>query len=190
MLELLRRDGARYEQVGGWLTHPGFWVGAIYRFGVWSHARPSFLLRFPLVTLYRVIKLPWRILLNVYIPPTVRIGPGLYLIHPNNILIAPGTVIGDDVLIFHEVTVGSGPTAGVPTIGNKVDLYVGARVLGGVAIGDSSMIGANCVVTKDVPPGSVVIAAPARVVPRSLARVARGADDREAARQKVAPDGG
>ena len=190
MLELLRRDSERYGHLGGWLTHPGFWVGAIYRFGVWSHARRSILLRFPLVTVYRIVKMPWRILLNVYIPPSVRIGPGLCLIHPNNILIAPDTVIGEDCLIFHEVTLGTGPTPGVPTVGDKVDIYVGARVLGGLVIGDSSMIGANCVVTKSVPPGSVVVAAPARVVPRSLARVARGADEREAARQQVTPDGG
>jgi serine O-acetyltransferase len=180
MLEHLRRDRARYSRLGGWARSPGFWVGAIYRFGVWAHGLPSALLRFPFVTLYRIVKLPWRILLNVYIPPSVQIGPGLCLIHPNNILIAPNVVIGENCLIFHEVTLGTGPTPGVPTIGNNVDVYVGARVLGGVTIGDASMIGANCVVTKNVPPDSVVVAPPTRIVPRSLARVARDADEQAA----------
>jgi serine O-acetyltransferase len=184
MFETLRRDSARYSHLGGWASCPGFWVGAIYRFGVWAHSLPSVFLRIPVITLYRIVKLPWRILLNVYIPPSVKIGPGLCLIHPNNILIAANVVIGEDCLIFHEVTLGTGPTPGVPTIGNRVDVYVGARVLGGVVIGDASMVGANCVVTRNVPPGSVVVAAPVRVVPRSLAPVARAADERARENQK------
>jgi len=176
MFENLRRDSTRYSHLGGWARSPGFWVGAIYRFGVWAHGLPSALLRLPFVTLYRIVKLPWRILLNVYIPPSAQIGPGLCLIHPNNILVAPGVVIGENCLLFHEVTLGTGPTDGVPTLGNDVDVYVGARILGGLKIGDSSMIGANCVVTKSVPPSSVVVAPPSRVLPRSLALVARDAD--------------
>jgi serine O-acetyltransferase len=189
MLEMLRRDRARYSHLGGWARSPGFWVGAIYRFGVWAHGLPNALLRFPLVTLYRVVKLPWRILLNVYIPPSVRIGPGLCLIHPNNILIAPDVVIGANCLIFHEVTIGTGPTPGVPTLGDDVDVYVGARVLGGVTIGDNSMVGANCVVTRSVPAGSVVVAPPARIVPRALARVAQGADERARQAAEAGPPG-
>jgi serine O-acetyltransferase len=176
MFENLRRDMPRYSHLGGWARSPGFWVGAIYRFGVWAHGLPSVLLRLPFVTVYRIVKLPWRILLNVYIPPSARIGPGLCLIHPNNILVAPGVVIGENCLLFHEVTLGTGPTDGVPTLGNDVDVYVGARILGGLKIGDSSMIGANCVVTKSVPSSSVVVAPPVRVLPRSLALVARDAD--------------
>jgi serine O-acetyltransferase len=138
------------------------------------------LLRIPVVTLYRIVKLPWRILLNVYIPPSVQIGPGLCLIHPNNILIAPNVVIGENCLIFHEVTLGTGSTPGVPRVGAGVDIYVGARILGGVTIGDGSMIGANCVVTKTIPPGSVVVVPPIRIVPRSLAWVARDSEEQAA----------
>jgi serine acetyltransferase len=185
MLEDLRKDSARYSHLGGWARSPGFWVGAIYRLGVWAHGLPTALLRFPFVTLYRIVKLPWRILLNVYIPPSVRIGPGLCLIHPNNILIAPNVVIGENCLIFHEVTLGTGSTPGVPRIGSGVDIYVGARILGGVTIGDSSMIGANCVVMKSIPPGSVVVAPPVRIVPRSLAWVARDSEE-QAARKAAA----
>lgn len=87
-----------------------------------------------------------------------------------------GSEIGEDCLIFHDVTLGTGQIPGAPKIGNNVDIYPGARVLGGVVIGDRSMIGANCVVTRDVPPESIILAAPGRVMPRSLSPVARGAD--------------
>jgi serine O-acetyltransferase len=178
MFANLRQDAVRYENVGGWATHPGFWLGAIYRFGVWAHALRNPLLRIALVTLYRLVKLPWRFMFNVYIPPTVSIGPGLCLIHPSNILIGPKCVIGRNCLIFHEVTLGTGQRPGLPVIGDDVDLYVGARILGGVTIGDGSMVGANCVVTRSIPPGSVVASSPVRVIPRSLAKIARVADAR------------
>jgi len=57
-----------------------------------------------------------------------------------------------------------------------VDIYPGACVLGGVSIGNRAMIGANCVVTKDVPAESVVVAQPNRIIPRTLSRVARSGE--------------
>lgn len=176
MFENLRRDSARYAVLGGWKTHLGFWVGATYRFGAWAHAIPSPLFRIPTVLLYRLAKLPWRVFLNVAIPPDASIGPGLCLIHPHNIVMGAGVQMGENCLIFHEVTLASGPTPGLPKIGSNVDLYVGARVLGGIEIGDEAMIGANCVVTRNIPARSVVVAAPSRVLPRELAPAARFAD--------------
>lgn len=179
MFENVRRDSAKYAD--GWYTHPGFWIVAIYRFGVWAHSLPFFF-RIPMWVLYRILKLPTRIF-NVSLwagRSGARIGAGVCLIHPFSIIIGPGVEIGEDCLIFHEVTLGTGPTPGVPKIGNNVDIYVGARVLGGVVIGDGSMVGANCVVTRDVPPRSVVLAAPSRVIPRSLSPVARAADESKA----------
>ena len=156
----------------------GFWVGATYRLGTWAHSLPL-PIRILALLAYRLAAAPWSLFLNVYLPvgpAGARIGPGLCLIHPRNILIAGGSVIGDNFLVFHEVTLGTGARQGLPSIGNDVDIYVGARVLGGIRVGDGSMIGANCVVTRDVPPRSVVLQAPARVLPRSLAVVARSAD--------------
>jgi serine acetyltransferase len=167
MWDELRRDSARYAGLGGWYRHLGFWVGATYRFGAWAHSLP-FVVRLPLVTLYRIVKLPWRVFLNVTISAGVRIGPGLCLIHPHNILIPDGVEIGEDCLVFHDVTLGTGSAPGVPRIGNGVDLYVGARVLGGVTVGDRCQVGANCVVTRNVPPGHVVLAPPAQILPRAL----------------------
>src|SRR6266850_871609 len=181
MLDNLRRDSARYAGLGGWQTHPGFWIGAVYRFGVWAHSRPRRWLRWPLWVLYRLLRLPLGIFFHVDLwagAHGARIGPGLCLIHPTNVMIGGGVEIGEDCLIFHDVTIGTGALPGKPKIGNKVDLYVGARVLGGIAIGDGCMIGANCVVTRDVPEGSVVVAAPSRVIPHALSIVARPEEKR------------
>jgi serine O-acetyltransferase len=167
MFEILRRDQARYVELGGWWKNLGFWVGATYRLGSWAHGLRNPLLRIPILIVYRLLRIPWRLVLNVEIPAGARIGPGLCLIHPSNILVGAPVVIGEDCLIFHEVTLGTGPVPGCPVIGNRVDVYVGARVLGGITVGDGTMVGANCVVTRNVPPESVVVQA-TRIVPKAM----------------------
>lgn len=175
MFDNIRRDHARHE--GGW-TDPGLWIIAVYRLGMWAGAQTHPLKRWPAWLLYRIARLPlmpfkvhlWAGLRGA------RIGQGLVLIHPSNVMIGSGVEIGQDCLIFHDVTLGTGPVPGVPKIGNGVDIYVGARVLGGITIGDGAMIGANCVVTRDVPAGSVVVSAPCRVLPRALSSYATEAD--------------
>ncbi len=166
ILEALRRDRERYAVLGGWYRNLGFWVGATYRFGEWARALPR-PLGLPLRLLHRAAASSLDRLLHVRLDAD-RIGPGLCLIHPHCIMVAGGTVIGRDCLVFHEVTLGTNVArARGPVIGDGVDLYVGARVLGPVSIGDRAMVGANCVVTQDVPPGSVVAPAPARTAPRT-----------------------
>jgi serine O-acetyltransferase len=170
MLENLRRDRLRYAELGGWYRNTGFWAGATYRFGAWSHSLPT-LPRLPLLVVYWLLKSFWSITLNVHLPASARIGPGLCLIHPRNIYVPGGVDIGEDCLIFHEVTIGTGPLPpGLPTIGDHVDIYTGARVLGGIVIGDGAKVGANCVVNASVPPGAVVVPAANRVIPASLVR--------------------
>jgi serine acetyltransferase len=179
MFENLRRDSARYAQLGGWFRNSGFWIGAIYRFGNWASSLPI-LFRVPLWVLYRLLRIVPSFLFNVDLwagPRGAKIGPGLCLIHPRNIIIGGGVEIGQNCIIFHEVTLGTGHVPGTPKIGDDVDIYVGARVLGGVTIGDKAMIGANSVVTKNVPPSSVAMAGPTRIIPRSLSPVAVGADE-------------
>jgi serine O-acetyltransferase len=178
MFENLRRDMMKYEDVGGWYANPGFWIVAIFRFGNWADALPNIALRFPMWMLYRLVKLPFGGY-NVHLwagRRGPRIGAGLQLNHPTNIMIGSGVEIGEDCLIFHDVTLGTGHLPGKPKIGNNVDIYPGACVLGGITIGDHSMVGANCVVTRDVPPESIILTAPSRVIPRTLSPVARKKD--------------
>jgi len=162
----LQRDAARYGELGFvWYAELGFWIGATYRYGAWCWSLP-FVLRLPLGIVYRVINRFWRFFQHVNIAVTAEIGPGLCLIHPTSIMI-PATTIGENFLIFHEVTIGTNLTrGGMPKIGNNVDIYVGARVLGGISIGDNAKIGANCVVTSNVAAHSIVFSAPTRTLNR------------------------
>lgn len=175
MFENLRCDIKNSQ--AQWFRRGGFWIIAIYRFGAWADSLPSIFLRLPMWTLYLCLKfLSGFFSHNVYLwagKRGVRIGPGLCLYHPSNIMIGRGVAIGADCEIYHEVTLGTGQVPGSPNIGNHVAIYPGARVLGGITIGNNVMIGANCVVTKDVPPDSIVLAAPSKAIPRSLSTQAR-----------------
>ena len=192
MFENLRRDAARYEDLGGWHCNAGFWIVAIYRMGAWAHTLPVFL-RIPIWVLYRLARIiPYR-LLNVTLwagPRGTRIGAGFCLIHPTDVAIGQGVEIGEDCLVFHDVTIATGPVPGCPKIGRNVDIYVGARVLGGITVGDRSMVGANCVVTKNVPDDSVVLPAPSRVISRKLSPVARASDRQAHPRVDPVPGAG
>ncbi len=178
MFENLRSDIRKYTDQERWYTNPGFWIVAIFRFGNWADGLPNRFLRLSMWVLYRLLKLPFG-RYNVHLwagRGGARIGGGLRLIHPTNVIVGSGVEIGENCLIFHDVTLGTGQIPGTPRIGNSVDIYPGARVLGGITIGDKSMVGANCVVTRDVPSESIILAPPSRVIPRTLSPVARGAD--------------
>jgi serine O-acetyltransferase len=170
MFDNLRRDKAAY--MGLWYRRAGFWIVAIYRFGNWADSLPSVFLRVPMWALYLALKAT----LSLFVSNIVlwsgrrgsRIGPGLCLFHAHSIMIPRGAEIGEDCQIYHEVTLGTGQIPGTPRIGNRVTIYPGARILGGVAIGDDAVVGANCVVTRDVPKEMVVLAAPSRPIPRTL----------------------
>ena len=165
----LQRDAARYAGLQGWQRNLGFWIGATYRFGVWARSFRNRALRTPLVAQHMVIDGVWRTLFNVQISTDAKIGPGLCLIHARNIMVGP-TEIGENCLIFHEVTIGTNANSAgaIPKIGNNVDIYVGARVLGRLVVGDDAKIGANCAVMKNVAAGSVVVPAVNREVPSRL----------------------
>ncbi len=110
----------------------------------------------------------WSVIIQSEIPLNTDIGGGLLLPHPNGIVIHPKARIGPNCLVFHQVTIGMNGRGGVPRIGGHVDIGAGAKIIGNVVIGDHAVIGANAVVTRDVPRGGVVVGAPARLV-RTLA---------------------
>ncbi|WP_432541747.1 serine O-acetyltransferase [Kineococcus sp. SYSU DK002] len=100
------------------------------------------------------------------ISPFARIGPGLCLMHSTGIVIGPDVRIGRGLRIYQNVTLGDGSTPGQPTIGDDVTISAGACVLGGVTVGDRAVIGANAVVTRDVPADHVAVGVPATSRPR------------------------
>lgn len=105
----------------------------------------------------------WQAVTGADIPINTRIGGGLLLPHPNGIVIHPSVVIGPNCLIFQQVTLGMAH-GGVPTLGGHVDIGAGAKVIGQVRLADHSKIGANAVVTIDVPEGATAVGIPARLV--------------------------
>ena len=170
--EGIRGDIAMYRTStsdGRWYTKSGFWVAATYRVGAYAQALKSRPLRLGLLAVHRALATPWRVVKGVHIPTTARIGPGLRLPHPQNIILPPDLLLGEDCSIYQDVTVGRGPTPGVPSIGARVILYPGSRILGGLTIGDDARIGANAVVTRDVPAEALVSAPASRIIPRETA---------------------
>lgn len=154
----------RYRDQGGWLRHPGFWAGATYRFGSWCRRCVPIPARLPLLVLYGLATIPWRVLRSVAIPSRARVGPGLCLVHPHDVRIAPDCRIGKNCLIYHEVTLGSGPVPGVPRVGDDVTIYPGAKVLGGIFIGDAARVGANAVAVRSLPAGALLAAPPVQII--------------------------
>ena len=91
------------------------------------------------------------------IASTARLYGGLILPHPQGLVIGPGSVIGPRAWVFQNVTLGGTPNrAGLPRAGQDVRIYAGAVLVGPIRVGDNVMVGANAVVTRDVPHRSVV----------------------------------
>ncbi|WP_228430841.1 serine O-acetyltransferase [Baekduia soli] len=112
----------------------------------------------------------WRILDRVYLrwivgselPREVVCGPGLLLHHAGRgIVLHPHTVLGEDVNMYHGVTIGQRGPGRPPIIGDRVYLGVGATVIGPITVGDDAKIGAGAVVVTDVPAGATMVGVPA-----------------------------
>jgi serine O-acetyltransferase len=105
------------------------------------------------------------LLFNSSIPLSSEIGSGTVCGHRGiGVVISPRARIGRDCVIRAHVVIGGGHSRGTPVIGDNVQIGVGAKILGGVHIGDGSKIGANAVVIDDIPERSTAVGIPARVV--------------------------
>ena len=105
----------------------------------------------------------WSMVTGADIPLNCKIAGGFLIPHPNGIVIHPDADIGPNCLLFQQVTIGDA-RGGVPKLGGHVDVGAGAKIIGPVTIGDHANIGANAVVTKDVPPGATAVGIPARIL--------------------------
>lgn len=103
-------------------------------------------------------------LFGVEIGKDVTLGAGVYFVHPVGVVIGGDSRVGDRVRFYGNNTVGTAKDNGYPTIEEDVVVGAGARILGPIRIGARSEIGANAVVLTDIPPDSVVVGMPARVV--------------------------
>lgn len=139
----------------------------IYRFGNLIYSKIKIpVIRQLLFIIYQLFNLIFsRGFCNCEIPAQCKIGYNLTLLHNGNgVIIHPGTNIGNNVTLYHQVTIGQRERTGdVPKIGNGVIISAGAKVLGNIAIGDNVKIGANAVVLTDIPPNSTAVGIPAKI---------------------------
>jgi serine O-acetyltransferase len=158
----LERDPAARNSWEIILTYSGVHAMIFHRIAHWFHGRN---MRF----LARWLSQVSRFLTGIEIHPGAVVGKGLFIDHGMGVVIGETTIIGDDVTLFQGVTLGgTGKEKGKrhPTLGNRIVVGAGAKILGNITIGDDVNIGGNAVVIKNVPPNSTVVGVPGRVVRR------------------------
>jgi serine O-acetyltransferase len=137
----------------------------------WSHRISHWLWTHNLKLLARAFSQISRFVTGIEIHPGAVIGPRFFIDHGMGVVIGETAEVGEDVTLYHGVTLGGTSWEKGkrhPTIGDRVTIGAGAKVLGAIEIGHDSRIGANAVVVKSVPPNSVVVGVPGQIVTRSI----------------------
>jgi len=142
------------------LAYPGFHARQLHRL---AHT----LWNWKLKTLARLVSHFSRAVTGIEIHPGAKIGEGFFIDHGMGVVIGETAEIGDNVLMYHGVSLGGTSMQKKkrhPTIGNNVVIGAGAKIIGAITIGDNVKIGAGSVVVKPVPPNATVVGVPGRVV--------------------------
>jgi serine O-acetyltransferase len=161
---IMERDPAARSKLEVVLCYPGFHALTLHRLanGVWKRGW---------IVLARLISHLGRFLTDIEIHPGATIGRRCFIDHGSGAVIGETAEIGDDVTLYHGVTLGGtslDPGKRHPIIGNNVVIGSGAQVLGPISVGQDARIGANAVVLKDVPAGVTMVGIPAKpVLPRT-----------------------
>ena len=161
-----RNDPALHSTFELFFNYPGLWALFFHRISHWIYSKG---LRF----LPRFISAIGQFLTVIDIHPAATIGRRVFIDHGVGVVIGETTIIGNDVIIYQQVTLGGVSTSKGkrhPTIENNVVIGAGAKVLGNITIGRNSKVGANSVVVKDVPSDSTAIGIPAKVIKRGYDR--------------------
>ena len=157
---VFERDPAATSVAEVVLTYAGFHAICLHRVAHWLWER-----KIPLLP--RLISHLARFFTGIEIHPGAKIGPGFFIDHGMGVVIGETTEIGESVILFQGVTLGgTGKERGKrhPTLGSHVVVGAGAKILGGIAIGDHVKIGANSVVLRSVPSHSTVVGIPAKTI--------------------------
>ena len=160
----LQRDPATLTALELLLTSPGLWT-------IWTHRVAHRLWRWGWRIPARMVNNWAKFWTGIEIHPGAKIGRRFVIDHGVGVVIGETAVIGDDVLMYHQVTLGSNTFTRAkrhPTIGDRVVIGAGAKVIGNIEVGDDAKIGSNAMVTKPVPAGAVVIGTNRQVPPREL----------------------
>lgn len=164
MVDHIRAD---YQAHGRRLGVQGFWVMLVYRLGRWRYGVRPAPVRKVFSLLYHVLYKIVQVATGIEFPCEVKVGKNFVIDHFGGIVVSGYARFGDNCRIRPGVVVGlarvEDPCA--PVFGNNVDIGTGAKLLGRITVGDNVHIGANSVVTRDVPSNSVAVGVPARVMP-------------------------
>ena len=159
---VLKKDPAARNSLEVLLCYPGIWAL------IW-HKPAYFLYRHNMKLLARMISQLTRFFTGIEIHPGATIGRRCFIDHGMAVVIGETTEIGDDVTLYQGVTLGgTGKDTGKrhPTIGNRVIVSSGARVLGPFTVGDDVKIGSGSIVLNEIPPGCTVVGIPGKIVRR------------------------
>ena len=152
------RDPAANNLIEIFLLYPGFHAIILYRLAnIFWFLKLNFLAK--------LISYIGRIITGIEIHPAAKIGKNLFIDHGHGVVIGETSEIGDNVLIYHGVTLGGNALhkgKRHPSIGNNVIIGAGAKILGPLTIGDAARVGANAVVTKSINAKSTVMGIPAK----------------------------
>ena len=160
---VLDNDPAARSKIEVFLLYPCIHALIAYRIAHFFYKHKRFFIA-------RLISQIARFFTGIEIHPGATIGKGLFIDHGMGVVIGETTEIGDDVMLFHGVTLGgTGKDKGKrhPTVGNGVLIGAGAKVLGPIKIGDNAKIGSNSVVLKDVPANATAVGISARNIVRT-----------------------
>jgi serine O-acetyltransferase len=149
---------------------------------IWGHRITHWLWYHNLRLLARWLSHVFRFLTGIEIHPGATLGPRFFIDHGMGVVIGETAEVGADVTLYHGVTLGGvslNKGKRHPTLGDKVVVGAGAKILGAITIGEGTRVGANAVVVKSVPPNSVVVGVPGQVVSRSKPRPVSDAPDLE-----------
>lgn len=152
-----RRDPAAHSRLEVLLNYSGLHAVWAHRFSHWLWQR-----RLRLVA--RMNSQFWRFLTGVEIHPGAKIGRRFFIDHGMGVVIGETAIIGDDVMIYHGVTLGGkgrGRAKRHPTLEDDVTIGAGAQILGDITVGARSVVGASAVVVHDVPADSTAVGIPA-----------------------------
>lgn len=124
-------------------------------------------LKFVLYPLARLLLRHYSFKLGISIPFRTKIGSGFYIGHFGGVIVHPSAIIGKDCNLSQGVTLGRtnrGEKQGAPVIGDRVYIGPGVKIIGAISIGNDVAIGANSVITKDIPDNAVVVGVPGKVI--------------------------
>jgi len=161
---LLTKDAERYLHVKNASIFKAYIKCPLFRYVFWL--RVSKTLKQRKLTKYLFAPIPVLLFRHLcykyglFVDPNIEIGPGLKIIHPGGIFLN-AKCVGSNFTIYQGVTLGETPGKGVPVVKDNVTIYAGAKVIGNVILNPGCQIGANAVVTKDIPANTVAVGIPA-----------------------------